>query len=86
MQQKCCTECKIILGWLHCNKKGLSMTPHEAVKKLLKTRYTVREIAALLTSAGVQVSYSTISRINTKAEYAPSKAVARRLVKLAERA
>ncbi len=61
------------------------MTPHEAVQKLLKTRYTVREIAALLTSAGVDVSYSTISRINTKPDYMPSKAVARRLVNLAGR-
>jgi len=61
------------------------MTPHKAANKLLETRYTLREIAALLVSAGVPVHYTTIRRIAKDENYTTSKAVARRLVKLAER-
>lgn len=50
----------------HCKKPisyEISQTVKERVKKMKMDGYSVRDIAAILTSEGIKISFATVSRI-----------------------
>lgn len=61
------------------------MTPKEAVKKLQKSRFSLREICFLLEARGIEVSYSTLSRIGSNSNYKPNADVANGLILIARK-
>jgi len=61
------------------------MTPHNALNKMLNNGFTLREIASLIQSGGVVVSYSTLCRMSNAKTYPVKHDVALALLRLSEK-
>lgn len=61
------------------------MTPRAALKKLVGKGFTLREIAGFINGKGVEVSYSTLSRVSSRKDYPVKHAVALALLDLASK-
>jgi hypothetical protein len=61
------------------------MTAKDALLKLRIKGFTLREIAFLLRDRGIDVSYSTLSRIETIDNYTTNNSVAQGLILMARK-